>query len=99
MMATYLILFSFTQQGVEKIKDCPARVNAAKNTIRQMGGEVQAFYAILGSDYDTLFIVRAPSDEKIAEMVLTIARLGNVRTRTHRLFTEEEFARITSSLS
>ena len=97
-MATYLILFSFTQQGVEKIKDCPARVNAARNIIRQLGGELQAFYAIMGSQYDTLFIVKAPSEEKIAEMVLAIAGLGNVRTTTHRLFTEEEFAKITSSL-
>ena len=97
-MATYTILFSFTQQGIEKIKDFPARVNAARGTIRQLGGEVQALYAILGSEYDTLIIVKAPSDEKVAEMALAIARVGNVRTRTHRLFTEEEFAKITSSL-
>ena len=42
-----------------------------------MGGEVQAFYAILGSEYDTLFIVKAPSDEKVAEMALAIARLAD----------------------
>jgi uncharacterized protein with GYD domain len=42
--------------------------------------------------------VKAPGDEKIAEMALAIGRLGNVRTTTHRLFTEEEFAKITSSL-
>ena len=97
-MGTYLMLFSFTQQGIQKIKEGPARVEAAKNTIRQMGGEVQAFYGILGSQYDTMFIVKAPNDEKIAEMVLAIAALGNVRTQTHRLFNEEEFSRIISSL-
>ena len=31
-------------------------------------------------------------------MALAIAKLGNVRTRTHRLFNEEELGRITSSL-
>jgi uncharacterized protein with GYD domain len=97
-MGTYLMLFSFTQRGIEKIKDSPARVEAAKKTIRQMGGEVQAFYAILGSQYDTMFILKAPSDEKIAEMVLAITALGNVRSQTHRLFNEEEFSRIVSSL-
>jgi uncharacterized protein with GYD domain len=97
-MATYLVLFSFTQKGIERIKDSPARVNAAKNVIRDMGGEVQAFYGILGSPYDTLFIVKAPSDEKIAEMALAITMLGNVRTQTHRLFNEDEFAKIISSL-
>jgi len=94
----YLMLFSYTQQGIEKIKESPARVEAAKRTIRQMGGEVQAFYGILGSQYDTMFIVKAPSDEKIAEMVLAIAMFGNVRTQTHRLFSEDEFSKIISSL-
>jgi uncharacterized protein with GYD domain len=97
-MATYLVLFSYTQRGFENIKESPARAKAAKETVRRLGGEVQAFYGILGSEYDTLFIVKAPNDEKMAEMVLAIGMLGNVRTRTHRLFNEDEFAKIISSL-
>ena len=97
-MATYLMQFSFTQQGIEKIKQLSARGEAAKKTIRQMGGEVQAYYLILGSEFDTLFILTAPNDEKVAEMALAIAMVGNVRTRTHRLFNEEELRRITTSL-
>jgi len=97
-MATYSMQFSFTQQGIEQIKQLPARAEAAKKTIRQMGGEVQAYYLILGSEFDTFFILTAPNDEKVAEMALAIATVGNFRTRTHRLFNEEELARITSSL-
>ena len=97
-MATYLIQFSFTQKGLEQIKESPARVAAAKETIRTMGGEVRVFYAILGSRYDTMFIVDAPDDKKVAEMALAIAMGGNVQTRTHRLFKEDEFKAIISSL-
>ncbi len=97
-MATYLIEFSFTQKGLEKIKESPARVEVAKKTVRSLGGEVKAFYAILGSEFDTLFIVEAPSDQKVAEMALTIAKAGNVRTRTLRLFDEAEFRSIASAL-
>lgn len=97
-MANYLILFSYTAEGLAKVKDSPARVEAAKKTIRQMGGEVEAFYAILGSTHDTLLLVKAPSDEKVAEMALAIARRGHVRTQTHRLFDEAEFAAIVGSL-
>jgi uncharacterized protein with GYD domain len=97
-MPTYLMLFSFTQQGIERIKQLSARGEAAKNLIRQMGGEVQSYYLILGSEFDTLFILKAPNDEKVAEMALAIAKLGNVRTRTHRLFNEEELGKITSAL-
>lgn len=97
-MPTYLILFSFTQKGVEKVKELPARVEDAKRTIAQMGGEVVAFYAIVGSQYDTLFIVKSQNDEKLAGMALAIARLGNVRTESHRLFNEEEVKKIVSAL-
>ena len=97
-MPTYLMLFSFTQQVIEKIKQLSARGEAAKKTIRQLGGEVQAYYMVMGSEFDTLFILKAPNEEKVAEMALAIAKLGNVRTRTHRLFNEEELGRITSSL-
>lgn len=97
-MAAYFMQFTFTQQGIEKIKQLSARGEAAKKMIAKMGGKVQAYYMILGSEFDTLFILTAPNDEKVAEMALAIAKLGNVRTRTHRLFNEEELARITSSL-
>jgi len=97
-MATYMILFRFTQKGIEEIKDSPARVTAAKEIIGKMGGEVRAFYAILGSQYDTMFILDAPNDEKLGGMVLEIARLGYVRTQTHQLFNEYEYGKIISSL-
>src|SRR5262245_6586551 len=97
-MATYMILFNFTQKGIEEIKDSPARVNAAKESVRKMGGEVRAFYAILGSQYDTMFILDAPNDEMLGGMVLAIARLGYVRTQTHRLLNEGEYGKIVSSL-
>jgi uncharacterized protein with GYD domain len=95
-MATYMILFNFTQKGIKEIKDSPARVTAAKEVIRKMGGEVRAFYAILGSQYDTMFILDAPSDEKLGGMILAIAKLGYVRTQTHRLFSEDEYSKIIS---
>jgi uncharacterized protein with GYD domain len=95
-MATYMILFSFTQKGIQEIKDSPARVTTAKEIISKMGGEVRAFYAILGSQHDTMFILDAPNDEKLGGMVLAIARLGYVRTQTHRLFSEAEYGKIIS---
>ncbi|WP_242344211.1 GYD domain-containing protein [Anaeromyxobacter terrae] len=97
-MASYLVLFGFTSKGIEQIKGSPARVEAAKETVRSMGGEVRAFYGIMGSAHDTLFIVDAPNDEAVARMVLAIAGAGFVRTETHRLFTEDEFRKVVRSI-
>ena len=97
-MATYLMTFNYTQQGIQKIKESPRRVEAAKKTIQSLGGEVKVFYGIIGAEYDTIFIMEAPDDEAVGKMALAISAQGSVRTSTHRVFSEEEFKRIISGL-
>jgi uncharacterized protein with GYD domain len=97
-MATYVMTFSLTLQGIQNVKDIPGRVEAAKKMVKSMGGEVKAFYGILGADYDTMFILEAPDDESVGRMALAISSLGNVRTSTHRAFSEEEFGKLISEL-
>lgn len=97
-MNTYVIFFGFTAEGIENIKQSPARVQAAQETVRSLGGEMKAFYGILGSEFDTIFILEAPDDETVAKIALAIAAGGNVRTQTHRVFTQEQYDRIISEL-
>ncbi len=98
-MANYIIFFGFTQQGIEKIKESPQRVQEAKQTIQSMGGKVKDFYGVLGmAGCDTLFVVEAPNEEVIAKAVLVIARKGYVRTTTVRAFTEAEYKRVIEEL-
>jgi len=40
-MATYLMLFRRTPQDIQTIKQAPARVEAAKDLCRSLGGEVK----------------------------------------------------------
>ncbi len=93
-MRTYVIYFGFTALGIQNTKDSPARIEAAKQTVRDMGGEMKAFYGILGSQSDAMFLIKAPDDEAVAKMVLAIAKGGYVRTETHRLFSEDEYKKI-----
>lgn len=97
-MPTYMILFSFTQKGEEGIAELPLRVDHMKQVIKKLGGEIVGYYAILGSTYDTVCILKAPTEEKAAEMALGVARRGNVRAETHRLFTEEEVMQVVAAV-
>jgi uncharacterized protein with GYD domain len=98
-MATYIVLFGYTDQGIMNIKDSPARIKAAKQTFQDLGANVKDFYSVVGfGQYDTLFVVEAPDDETVSKASLKIGSLGNVRTDTHRAFTEEEFKKIVSNL-
>jgi len=99
MMATYIVFFGYTDQGIRNVKDSPARIKAAKKTFQDLGAKVKDFYLVMGfGQYDTLFVVEAPDDETVSKASLKIGSLGNVRTDTHRAFTEEEFQKIISNV-
>jgi uncharacterized protein with GYD domain len=98
-MATYIMLFGFTQKGIKNIKESPARIDAAKQIIRSMGAEVKQFYAVMGiGQYDTAIVLEASDDETVAKIALAIGSLGNVHTNTLRAFTEDEFRKIVAAL-
>jgi len=96
-MPTYLTLLRFTQQGVEKIKESPARLDRARQAFQSMGAEIKAFYLVLGQ-YDAVVISEAPNDETVGKLVLMIGAQGNVRTETLRAFTEDEYRKMIAAL-
>jgi uncharacterized protein with GYD domain len=96
-MPTYISLLRFTQQGVEKIKESPARLERAKAAAKATGGELKAFYLTMGQ-YDAVVIAEAPSDEAYATTMLATGAAGAVRTETLRAFTEEEYRKIVATM-
>jgi uncharacterized protein with GYD domain len=96
-MATYFILINWTDQGIRNIKDSPKRVDAAKKAVKDIGGDVKAFYMLQGS-YDAVLILEVPNDEALAKFLLKIGSLGNVRTTTLRAHPEAEYRKIIGEL-
>ena len=96
-MATYVLLISYAQKGIENIKQSPARLDAAKRLYKSMGAELKQFYLTLGR-YDTVVIAEAPDDETAAKVALALGSAGNVRTETLRAFTEDEYKKIIAAL-
>ena len=96
-MPTYVTLINYTQQGVEKIKQSPSRLDAAKEAFRAAGAEIKAFYLVLGR-YDIVLVAEAPDAETVAKLALAIGSQGAVRTETLRAFTEEEYRGIIAAL-
>jgi uncharacterized protein with GYD domain len=96
-MATYIALLRYTQQGVQNIKEAPARLDAAKQAFQAMGGELKAFYLTMGR-YDAVVICEGPDDETAVKLALATGSQGNLRTETLRAFTEEESRKIIGAL-
>jgi uncharacterized protein with GYD domain len=96
-MATYISLLSFTQQGIENIKESPARLDAAKELFRSMGAELKEFYLVTGQ-YDAVVVTEGPDDETATKLVLIIGSMGAVRTETLRAFPEDQYREIIAAL-
>jgi len=89
-MATYVMLFHFTEHGFSDIKDSPKRIKEAKQIVTDAGGRVLNLFLMLGR-YDVMWLIEAPSDEVIARISLQFSSKGSTRAETLRAFTESEY--------
>ncbi len=97
-MATYIVLTSFTDQGVRSIKDTAKRSDAVKDMAKKFGITVKEFFWTLGS-YDVVAIFEAPDDASMTALGMAIGSGGNVRTQTMRAFSREEIAGVLAKLT
>lgn len=96
-MPTYVFLTTFTEQGIEDVRDSPERTEEAKALVESMGGTWEAFFVTMGR-YDGVVIAEFPDDDTAARAALTLASGGNVTTETLRAFTLEEFGDIVDAM-
>jgi len=97
-MATFVMLVSFTDQGVRNVKDTTKRADAFKDTAQKAGVTVKELYWTLGQ-YDAVAIGEAPDDETATAVALSISSLGNVRTQTLRAFSRDEMSAILNKMA
>ena len=97
-MATYIVLTSFTDQGVRGAKDTTKRADAVKEQAKKFGVTVKEFFWTLGT-YDVAGIFEAPDDASMTALGLAIGAAGNVRTQTMRAFSREEMNGVLAKLA
>jgi len=96
-MATYIVLSSFTDQGIRAVKDTTKRADQVRELAKKFGATVKEIYWTLGS-CDVVAIFDAPDDKSMTAIGLAIGNQGFVRTQTLRAFTKEEMAGILGKL-
>ena len=97
-MSNYILLIKWTEQGISKIKESPARYNSFKSSVEKAGGKLIGGYYTFGK-YDVVLIIEAPSDEVVMSLMLKVGSAGNVKSQTLKAFTAEEGIRIIKDLS
>jgi uncharacterized protein with GYD domain len=97
-MATYIVLASFTDQGVRNSKETTKRADAVREKAKKLGVTAKDFYWTLGS-YDVVAMFDAPDEESMTALGLAIGADGNVRTQTLRAFSKDEMNGILRKLA
>jgi uncharacterized protein with GYD domain len=89
-MVRYLTLITFTQQGLQNVHNSTERAKMFRADVERCGGKLLSQYWSMG-DVDGCITFEAPSDSVAAELLLRLGKQGNVRTKSTRLFDEQEF--------
>jgi uncharacterized protein with GYD domain len=97
MMAKYISLISFTQEGLKNVKDTRKRAQGFADRARQKGIEIKETYWTVGR-YDIVHVFEAPDDQAAAAISIALGSIGNVRTETMRAFEAEDMSKILSEV-
>lgn len=96
-MATYIVLASFTEQGIRTVRDTTKRADGVREAARKFGVTAREFYWTMGA-HDVVVIFDAPDDASMTALTMSIGALGNVRTQTMRAFSREEMNGVLAKL-
>jgi uncharacterized protein with GYD domain len=96
-MTTYVMLLNWTEQGMKNVRESPARLDAGKKLLGDMGGAIKQFYLTMG-EYDMVVVCEASDDAVMARFALELGMKGSVRSRTLKAFPEAAYREIINSL-
>ena len=93
----FMCLLNWTDQGIRSVKEAPRRAKAAQELAKKLGVEIKETYPTSG-DSDLLVIFETSNGDNVAKFALAVGALGNVRTRTARIWPQAEYQKMISEL-
>ena len=89
-MATYIMLCTLTPDGVQTIKNNPARIREVNREVEQLGAAVKAQWATLGH-FDFISVIEAPDEQTMARVSLELGSRGTTRFETMSAIPIDDF--------
>ena len=83
-MAAYILLGTFTDQGIRNVKDTTKRAEAVRAMGKKAGVAVEQLFWTLGQ-YDIAAILDAPDEEAATSLALSIGRGQRAHTAVARV--------------
>lgn len=96
-MATYVVLYKFTNDGAKTIRDSVKRAGRIRQENARRGFKVLDVYWTQGP-YDMVAIVDAPNEEAMMGAMMNVVSAGNVSSTTMRAFDAPSMSRILATV-
>jgi uncharacterized protein with GYD domain len=95
-MASYLVQFSYTEQGLKGLikEGGTKRREAVEQLIKSLGGKLVAYYFAFG-EYDGFAVIEGLENVDATAALFTVGASGAVKTKTTVLLTPEEVDKAT----
>ena len=91
-MAINVSLVSYTEQGIRNVKESPQRARAFRELCKQNGVQVREMLWTAGPC--DMVVITEGTEESISAVLLSVAKLGNVRTQSMRAMDLETWQRV-----
>jgi uncharacterized protein with GYD domain len=91
-LPTYIMLTSFTADGVKTLKNNPGRVQEVNKEMEQLGVKVVNQWATLGQ-YDFVSVVEAPDELTMAKVSVELGSRGTTSNQTLTAIPAEDFTK------
>ena len=89
-MPTWIMLSTLTPEGVQTVRNNPARIREVNKEVEQLGATVTAQWATLGR-FDFVNIVEAPDEKVIARVSVELAARGTAHYESLVAIPVDEF--------
>ena len=88
-MTFYIILWNFTEEGIESFKDCLHSILIFKANVERRGNPYHDTFFPAGH-YDAMSLIEADDDNSVRECVLEAEKQGNVSSITLKPVARED---------
>ncbi len=96
-MAGYIVLYKFSQQGMQSTDGSANRLEQLKSTAGRFDIRTVGVWVTMGR-FDLVGVFDAPNEQAMGRFLFTLGRMGGVTSETMRAFSEEEVASIATGL-
>jgi uncharacterized protein with GYD domain len=94
-MATFFMIGKYSPESFKEMS--PERTSRALDLLKELGGKIQATYALLG-EQDLVFIVDLPGVHQAMKASVILTRLTGIAFSTTPAVTVEEFDKLMTEI-